>query len=298
VTKPDATGNEDHRSLVTKARTTAQTATKQLQDARRRSPVVDAAFEVYERDREVNGNIFAGAVAFRLFLWFLPLSLVVVAGLSFALASGTDPHEAMENFGVSGTTAATIAENLSTSKSSRWWLITLGVIALYGASITLAKAIYRVHAIAWRSPESRLRSHPKVAGLVIFVAGGVLAVTGLAARVRALSGPGWFLRLGMLALYAAVALGVSWLLPHRDAPVRWLMPGAVTTAVGVVVLHLVTVVYFSRKLNSASELYGNLGTATVVLLWLYLIARLLVASAVLNATLWDRHLAQGSRAAD
>ena len=38
-----------------------------------------------------------------------------------------------------------------------------------------------------------------------------------------------------------------------------------------------------------SELYGALGAAASVLLWLYLIGRLVVGSAVLNATLWERN---------
>jgi uncharacterized BrkB/YihY/UPF0761 family membrane protein len=42
------------------------------------------------------------------------------------------------------------------------------------------------------------------------------------------------------------------------------------------------------RIESASELYGALGAASAVLLWLYLIGRLVVASAVLNATLWER----------
>ena len=48
-----------------------------------------------------------------------------------------------------------------------------------------------------------------------------------------------------------------------------------------------------HKLDSASELYGGLGTAFVLLLWLYLVARLVVASAVVNATLYDRSLRAG-----
>jgi uncharacterized BrkB/YihY/UPF0761 family membrane protein len=44
-------------------------------------------------------------------------------------------------------------------------------------------------------------------------------------------------------------------------------------------------------------LYGALGTALVTLLWLYFIARLIGAAAVLNAILWDREVAR-IRAAD
>jgi uncharacterized BrkB/YihY/UPF0761 family membrane protein len=54
------------------------------------------------------------------------------------------------------------------------------------------------------------------------------------------------------------------------------------------VLYVATVVYFTRKITSASELYGTLGAAATMLLWLFLLARLAVASAVVNAVLWER----------
>jgi hypothetical protein len=41
-------------------------------------------------------------------------------------------------------------------------------------------------------------------------------------------------------------------------------------------------------LAAMSATYGPLGVAIVLLLWLYLSGRVMVASAMLNATLWDR----------
>ena len=46
------------------------------------------------------------------------------------------------------------------------------------------------------------------------------------------------------------------------------------------------------RLGRSSELYGSLGAATVILLWLYIIARLITLSAFLNATLWERRTAE------
>lgn len=41
----------------------------------------------------------------------------------------------------------------------------------------------------------------------------------------------------------------------------------------------------------SSELYGLLGVSAVLLVWLYVIARLATGAAFLNATLWDRRYA-------
>ena len=59
-------------------------------------------------------------------------------------------------------------------------------------------------------------------------------------------------------------------------------------------MHLLTVFYFSRKVSSASDTYGAIGAAIGILLALYLIGRAMSASAVLNATLWERKQRTGS----
>ena len=64
--------------------------------------------------------------------------------------------------------------------------------------------------------------------------------------------------------------------------------GSVLVAVGIVLVHLSVSFYFAPKLGRSSELYGTLGAAMVVLLWLYVAARLVVAGAFLNAALWAR----------
>ena len=91
----------------------------------------------------------------------------------------------------------------------------------------------------------------------------------------------------LLALFAFSHLprpgGTSW---------RALWPGAVLVGVGVT--HVVTIFlayYLAGKLESSPSLYGTLGAATVVLLVLFLIARLIVSALFLNATLQRLHAA-------
>jgi uncharacterized membrane protein len=59
-------------------------------------------------------------------------------------------------------------------------------------------------------------------------------------------------------------------------------------AAGVQVLHLITVFWLAGKVASSSEMYGALGAAATILLWLYFVGRLVVLSTVTNATLWRR----------
>jgi hypothetical protein len=53
---------------------------------------LDAVYEMVDRDAEFAGGIIAGALAYRLFIWLLPLGLVFVAGLGIAAdAASSDP---------------------------------------------------------------------------------------------------------------------------------------------------------------------------------------------------------------
>jgi membrane protein len=77
---------------------------------------------------------------------------------------------------------------------------------------------------------------------------------------------------------------------RSGSPTPWsaLLPGAVLIALGVQGLHLFVALYLAPKLGRSSAIYGSLGAATVILLWLYIIARLFTLSAFLNAELWER----------
>jgi membrane protein len=124
------------------------------------------------------------------------------------------------------------------------------------------------------------------------------ACAGLAARVRSEvgAGLGFGASAALAVVVAGVWLGASWLLPHREG-VSWteLLPGALLVGAGFAVLQAVTANWLGPKLNHASALYGSLGVAFVVLGWLYVVARLMVAAPLLNAALVEHRQAGRQR---
>ena len=76
----------------------------------------------------------------------------------------------------------------------------------------------------------------------------------------------------------------------RPPGVAWtaLVPGACLFAAGFQGFTLAVSVYFAPRAARASTVYGSLGVALVLLASLFLFARLAVAAAELNATLWER----------
>jgi len=77
-------------------------------------------------------------------------------------------------------------------------------------------------------------------------------------------------------------------LPHAAATWNELIPGALLLAVTAQAIHLFNVYYLGHKLERASATYGALGTAATILLALFLISRIVVAGAELNACLNTR----------
>jgi uncharacterized BrkB/YihY/UPF0761 family membrane protein len=61
-----------------------------------------------------------------------------------------------------------------------------------------------------------------------------------------------------------------------------------------VLLQFLTVYFFSRYVEDKTETYGAIGAALAILLWAYLLGRVVVTSAFLNAVRWRRSREQTS----
>jgi membrane protein len=139
-------------------------------------------------------------------------------------------------------------------------------------------------------PLTRLRHSTRAAIVLILVVLGVSLIASFIGWVRSeRPGVGLVLGLSLIVVWSGAWLVVSWLLPHANG-VTWLdlAPGALLFGLIIWLMHLLTVFYFSRKMASASDTYGAIGAAIGILLALYLVGRAMSASAVLNATLWER----------
>jgi uncharacterized BrkB/YihY/UPF0761 family membrane protein len=100
---------------------------------------------------------------------------------------------------------------------------------------------------------------------------------------------GLVLSLSIIGAYFLAAAWVFMLLPHPpDATWRAMVPGAILLAISVQALHLATSLYLVPKVERASDFYGPLGIAMGLLAWLYVVGRVIVGAAMLNATLWER----------
>jgi uncharacterized BrkB/YihY/UPF0761 family membrane protein len=261
---------------------------RRIEASRAEHRSVDLGFSLVERDSSIGGGLLAGALAYRLFVLLLPTALLLVSGLGL-YADGVDksPSTVAKEAGLHGLIASEVAQ--AASGRGRVVVFVLMIPAVLYATVTLYRAIAKVHAIAWFDSGRGVRVTPR----------GV-AVLGVALLVQLVSYEvvSWIRRgdqLGGLTalLVYLVVIGGAWLavsmqLPHRD--VRWpaLLPGAHLFGVGLFAVNAFNVYVTTRLVEDRANTYGALGIATALLFSLVLVGRLMVVSAELNAALDER----------
>lgn len=252
---------------------------------------VDLAFEAHERDRRLAGGLLAGALAFRIFLLMLPLVLVFVAGFGlYSEADSASAEAASHSMGLTSYAANIVDQASAESHTGKVVALLLGLIGILFASRSAFRALRVIHALVWRLPIPK----PKVgwkpvlvlaataASLWFFVAGaGALGSSGPLGFVAAL--------LMRTALYAGLVVWLNATMPHPpETGFRDYLPGAIVASIGMQAIQVFSELYLIRKAQSFSDLYGGLGVAAVLLLWLFLLGRLIVGAVMLNATRWGR----------
>lgn len=259
-----------------------------LERGRRRMPILDAAVETVERDAEIGGGILAGALAYRLFLFFLPFAFMLVAVLGLVSdATGTTPREFSKDVGLVALVTNEVASTANEGYSV--WVLLASLVVLAYATRVLYRAVSIVHALAWERSAAGTRAawRPfRLFGL------GLLVELTLAILLGAVRGHSFaddvVALVAFVGLTAANWLCISLLLPHSSA--RWpdLIPGAVLFGIGLLVVNTFNLYILGRLQEQRTSTYGTLGAAATVLLSLLLIGRLIVGSAVVNATLFQR----------
>jgi uncharacterized BrkB/YihY/UPF0761 family membrane protein len=248
---------------------------------------VNAVYVMADRDSEIGGGLLAGALAYRIFIWLLPFALVVVGGIGLAAdASSDSPATAARSLGLSGIVANSVAE--ATRGTARWYALAIGIPILLWASRSLLKAVILVHRLVWGEPR-RTVAKPTLGATVRFLA---FLVVYFAIRELARWVGMWTGSFALRTLTGVVGVFLWWLLvslrlPHRGSSWRYLVPGAVLMTAGLELIADVGSYLIAPRVESSQSTYGALGIAAALLFGLYLLSRIVVASAVVNVTILE-----------
>jgi uncharacterized BrkB/YihY/UPF0761 family membrane protein len=246
--------------------------------------------EVLQNERELGGGLIAGGVAFRIFLWLVPFGLVVAAVLSFWRDLDPDGLEtAARRFGVGAAAAQAASEALQASDRNAFLVLAFGLVLLAWFTLGAVRALVLAHALAWQLEPPRIRRPLRAIAIFngLFLL-AILSSVGLTWLEAAIGRTALLGTAVALAVGTAIALYAMWLLPHRATDIRELLLGALLVTVGYQLVQIAVIFYFAPRLGRSEETYGAFGTAATMLVWLYVLSRLVTVAAFLNATLWDR----------
>lgn len=271
-----------------KARATG--ARERLESQRPTNRAIDTAFGFAQLQNESGGGLLAGALAFRFFAFIVPFVFVLVMGIGLGTdVAGADIQEVARRSGITGVAAVALQSGATASDVVRWTTFLVSLVAVLIGARNFTRALWVANALLWNVPLRKM-AHPTRAGLAfigLFVAATLLLRLTYALRTVSFMG-----FLVSIPLYAAV-LAAVWLLCAarlfpRPAGVTWrdVLPGAVLFGVGAQALQVVTTLWIAPSTESKSATYGAIGAALTILLWAYILGRLVTGAAALNATLW------------
>jgi membrane protein len=259
-----------------------------LERARKHVRLLDLILDAVEEDADIGGGILAGALAYRLFLFLLPLGFLLVALLGLiADAAGSSPRTVGREIGLLGLVTQDVA-NTADGSSSVWVALSSIVVLSYMTRV-LYRSVGIVHALAWDHSAASAKSGSRSLKLFAIGVASQVALGAAVSLLHAHTNVGTVVAFaGLTIAVMGVWLGVSLLLPHSTAGWTGLLPGAVLYGIGILAVHAFNLYLLEVVHRSRSNTYGTLGTASTFLLSLFFIGRLIVASAVLNATVFER----------
>jgi membrane protein len=156
--------------------------------------------------------------------------------------------------------------------------------------LNFGRVLQSVHARAWQiSLPTRQSDQALYAAVLLGVYGLILVLLVQLSELR--GSPSWVgttLALGWVGLLVVFFTWAPWLLTHKLVSRRDLLPGAVLTALGLVVLMLVSSYVMEFWVNLYASDYGGLGVVLAIYFWIAFSAAVIVGAASLAPLLAER----------
>ena len=253
-------------------------------------PIAETGWRVWRRDQEIAGSVLAAALAYRVFIWLLPLALVLVAGFGFTGRSFT--AHALSDLGVTGYVSESVS---NTAHSGSWFgrvvIIVSGTIVFLYESYVLLRTLRAISAFSWHM---RVRPLRRPAQQVLFFLGiSLVLVVGLALTNK-IAGS-LFFPLGLIVAIASLLIVPAYvvlvsmvLLPNRAAKWTAFVPGALLVYATYTLAHLLATLVVVPWVAHKQATYGVLGISAGMLFLMFIFGRVIELACSLNAVLEEQ----------
>jgi uncharacterized BrkB/YihY/UPF0761 family membrane protein len=260
-----------------------------IADRRKTVQPIDVTLRFLERDRTAVGSVLGSALAFRLFLFFVPVALMFVGLLQLAL-TGVSARTLAEQAGIQTALATEIQEGVEQTGVDSWVALVAGAVGALWAGRSLTKVLVAAATLAWQIDPPRRTPSVRVTGAVVGLITALAIGAAIVNRVSLAAGRGLA---GTSLLAVGVAYGAAWfivslMLPRATSDPSAVLPGAALAGLVIAGLQWFTQLYLPEKLAQASALYGSFGVTVATLGTFFLLGRVLVVASVVNAVIWER----------
>jgi membrane protein len=222
--------------------------------------------------------------------------LVAVLPAVLVMEEYLDPHpdslanSLVHHFHLNAPTATLIHGVLDEGKAHELGSALLAIAGALFFGLGFGRVLQLVHARSWQLALPTRRTDQALYAAVLIGLYGLILL--LLVQVSELKGsPRWVeaaLALGWAGLLVLFFVWAPWLLTHKLIKRRDLLPGAALTAVGVVVLMLVSRYVMQFWVDLYARDYGGLGVVLAIYFWIAFSSALIVGTASLSPALADR----------
>jgi inner membrane protein YhjD len=272
-------------------------------DRLKRNRVLARVLEINSRFAEDGGGYLAASITYYAFLSIFPLLLLGASIAGFILAG--DPQAqadlARRLAGSIPGLGTLLGQNVQAIVDSRGSTGVVGLLGALWSGTALARAasfaLARINRT--KEPGGYFETQAWAIGSTIGLGASAVATTVLSTAIPALSveGPA---KIGIVTAGIIVSITldlglfvVAYKLLHRgpSTPVRRIWRGALLPAVGWTALKLSGSWYATRTVNGSTAVFGTFASVVGILVILYLVSRLFVFGAEINAVLDERIVA-------
>jgi membrane protein len=247
--------------------------------------MAEITWGVIRCDLVSGGSALAAALAYRLFVVLLPLTLVFVSGIGLYSSSADESAGAVvHEYGLVGFAAHSVAQASEHGGTTRWYALGFGSLLVLYECYALLRALRAVHSVLWGIPVERMaHAFERTMMFVVYLL-ILLGVQVLPSALRQNGGDNAVVAafVPAVALAAVVWIGICRLMPGRRLTVSELLPSALMMSAVVVLLPVLVNLVLVPQLSRRSATYGALGIAAVLLLALYIFGRLVLIAFALT----------------
>jgi uncharacterized BrkB/YihY/UPF0761 family membrane protein len=246
------------------------------------------AIGAWRRYQAVDGPLQSALLSLFILVAILPAVLVMEEYLDSHPGALAD--RMIRHYGLNKSTAGLLRDVLVDDRTHKLGSALFAIAGALFFGLNFGRVLQLVHARAWRISLPRSQSDQGLYAAVLLGLYGLILL--LLVQLTELRGsPAWvgnLLALGWVGLLVMFFVWAPWLLTHKLIARRDLLPGAVVTAAGLVVLMLISSYVMELWINLYARDYGGFGVVLAIYFWILFSSAVMVWAASLSPALAER----------